>query len=262
MRNRAALHLATLGPGDLERRLYAATQAGFAAVGVSCEELQQRGDEGLQELRLSMVPVAELGALTGWMDSSRSARTLALVTADDTFELAAQLGCSVVTAWPSREPFEPLSAATQFADLCRAAKEHGVRVGLEFLGHSEYMPDLARAWEIVEGADAPNGGLVIDTFHFHVGGSALDMLEPIPGEKIHLVQVSDGPNLPRRELRDGHRLYPGSGELALEPLLAALRAKDYAGYYILELHNEEYWQEDPMVVAREGFRSMERLDLV
>jgi 4-hydroxyphenylpyruvate dioxygenase len=262
VRNRAALNLATLGPGDIERRLYAATSAGFSAVGLSCEELRQQGDEALQELRLSMVPVAELSALTGWMDSSRTARTLALVAAEGAFELAAQLGCSVVVAWPSQEPFEALGAATRFADLCRAAEKQGARVGLEFLGQSQYVADLATAWEIVESADAPNGGLVIDTFHFHVGGSTLDMLEPIPGEKILLVQVSDGPNLPRRELRESHRLYPGTGEFALEPLLAALRAKGYEGYYSLELHNEEYWQENPMIVAREGFRAMERLDLV
>jgi sugar phosphate isomerase/epimerase len=137
-----------------------------------------------------------------------------------------------------------------------------VCVGLEFLGHSPHLSDLATAWGIVEGAEAANGGLVVDTFHFHVGGSSLGMLEPVPGDKIVLVQVSDGPDLPRRELGDGHRLYPGTGEFLLEPLLAALRAKGYAGYYSLELHNEEYWLEDSAVVAREGFRCMQRLDLL
>jgi hypothetical protein len=44
--------------------------------------------------------------------------------------------------------------------------------------------------------------------------------------------------------------------------MAAVRAKGYLGHYSLELHNEEYWREDPVVVAAEGLRSMRRLDIV
>ena len=262
MRSSAALNLATLGPVDLEQKLYAAARAGFAAVGLSREEMEEAGEEGLDELQMSDLSTAEVTGCSGWMDARRTSRTLALVEAEKTFRLAAQTGAAAVVAWPTCDEFDLIVAATHFAELCRAAEPFAVHVGLEFLGHSPHVGNLGVAWEIVEGAEASNGGLVIDTFHFHQGGSSVEMLESIPAEKILLVQVSDAPPLPERELEDGHRLYPGAGTIPLEPLLAAIRAKGYGGYYSLELHNEAYWQEDPVVVAAEGLRAMRRIDIV
>jgi len=123
------------------------------------------------------------------------------------------------------------------------------------------LSQLAAAWEIIELAEAPNGGLVIDAFHFHRGGSSPEMLVPVTGDKIFLVQISDAVDLPVRDLHDRHRVYPGSGAIPLEPLLSAVRDKGYSSYYSLELHNEGYWQQDPLLVAREGFRAVSRFDL-
>jgi sugar phosphate isomerase/epimerase len=261
VRNRAALNLCTLGRTSLEKKLYAASTAGFGAVGMSQADLEAPDERGRQELRLSELPVAELGGVAGWMEPGRTARTMALMQAESVFATAAEIGAGVVIAWPSDEPVDLVAAATYFGDLCRAAEPLGVLVGLEFLGNSRTVPTLDAAWEIVEVAEAANGGLVIDTFHFLWGGSRIEMIDELPAERIYLVQVSDAPDLPRTELEDRHRLYPGAGALELEPLLAAIRGKEYRGYYSLELHNEEYWDEDPIVVAVEGFRSMRRLDL-
>ena len=261
--SRIALNFRSLGPDrTLEQKFYAASAAGFAAVGLGQVDIDRPEERARQELRLSDLAIAEIEAVTGWMQSGSTARSLALVQAEHMFETAADIDASLVLAWPSDEPVEPLAAATYFADLCRAAQPFGVRVGLECLGQSPLVQDLASAWRIVEVAEMDNGGLVIDTFHFYRGGSTVPMIESIPGEKIFLVQISDAPGLPVRELRDWHRLYPGTGAIPLESILAAVRAKGYNGYYSLELQNEEYWKEDPIIVAAEGFRSMRRLDIV
>ena len=262
MANRAALNLATLGAATLEQKFYAASAAGFAAVGLRAGDLDEPEERGREELRLSGLAVAELEAADGWMESSRTARSLAIVQAEHIFATAAEIGASLVVAWPSDEPLEALVAASYFADLCRAAEPFDVRVGLEFLGNSPTVKDLSMAWRIVEMAEMGNGGVVIDSFHFHRGGSTPEMIERIPAEKILLLQVSDTPDLPLRELEDRHRLYPGTGALALEQLLAAVRTKGYSGYYSLELQNEEYWEEDPVVVATEGLRSLRRLGIM
>ena len=261
MPDRAALDLISVPSATLEGKLYAALTAGFRAVGLLWDEMQQAGELGLRELRLSELAVAEVVGLSGWMDDNRTGRTLALVQAESAFELAAKVQCGVVIAWPSAERVDPVSAADRFRELCRVAEPFPVRVALEFLGNSGPVRDLACAWGIVEAAEAGNGGLVIDTFHFHRGASAIEMLDPVPGEKILSVQVSDCADVPRHELGDRHRVYPGSGVIALEPLLGAVRAKGYSGYYSLELDGEAYAQEDPLVVAREGLRAMRRLDI-
>jgi 2-keto-myo-inositol isomerase len=157
------------------------------------------------------------------------------------------------------EPIDDVMLADRFAELCRIAQPYRVRVGLEFVGSAEQVRDVASAWQVVENAGMPNGGIVIDTFHFYQGDSSVEMMEPIPGERVFLVQIADCLEMPRHDLRDEHRVYPGMGAIPFEPLLAALYDKRYDGYYSLELHNEGYWSEDPIVVAQDAMRAMRRL---
>jgi len=261
MSNRAALNLASLGPAPLDTKLYAASAAGFSAVGLALEEMQEAGELGSRELRLCELSVAELAGLSGWASPDRTSRMVAMAQAETAFELGAALKCSVVIAWPPMEAVDPVVAGGAFAELCRLAEPSGTRVGLEFLADAQTVRDLASAWEIVQLAEAPNGGLVIDTFHFHRSQSTIEMLEPVTGDKIFFLQLSDAVDLPARELQERHRVYPGSGVIPLEPLLAAIQGKGYSGYCSLELHNESYSQEDPLLVAREGLRAMRSLDI-
>lgn len=262
MPERAALNLVSLGPAPLETKLYATAAAGFSAAGLELDEIQSAGELGLRELRLCELSVAELMGLSGWASPDRASRMVAMARAESAFELAAKVECPVVIAWPPAGPVDLVPTASAFAEVCRLAEPSGVRVGLEFLGDSAAVKNVEAAWAILQLAEAANGGLVIDAFHFHRGGSTLEMLDPVAGDKIYSVQVSDAMDLPVRELGERHRLYPGSGAIPLEPLLAAIQGKDYSGYYSLEIQNEGYWQEDPLLVAREGLRAMRALDIL
>ncbi len=257
----ASLNLATIRPAALDRKLAAARAAGFAAVGLALDEMMEAGEDGVVEVRLQGLPVSDLVGIRGWMEADRTSRLVGLTRAEQACELAGKVGCPLLVAQPSGEEADALTAARRFAELCRLAGRLGVRVGLEFEGGRRGLATLAQAWEVVELAEADNGGLVVDAFHFYVGGSTVEMLEPVPASKLFLVQLCDAPELPRHELRDRHRLYPGGGVIGLESLLAALRANGYAGYYSLELENERYWEEEPEVVAREGMRALRKLDI-
>jgi len=261
MTSRISLSLATIGPVSLGEKLRAASAAGYRAVGLLWEEVGSHLEASAEEVRISGLLVSDISSLSGWTESDRTSRSIALARAEQAFELAANLGCSVVVARAPQGEAEMFSLARDFRDLCRLADPFQVNVGLEFVGSFRQVNDVASAREIVELAEADNGGLVIDTFHFFRGGSTLEMLEAVPGEKVFLVQVSDCMDLPRHEMENRHRVYPGTGVFPLEPLLAVLRDKGYSGYYSLELLNEEYWQESPRVVAREGLRALRRLDL-
>ena len=261
MASRISLNLATIQPAPLDEKLHAAATAGLRAVGLAWREMAEQGEAGAEAVRFSGLLVSEIASVSGWTDSDRTSRTIALARAEQAFELAANLGCSTVVASPPPGETEAFSIANDFRELCRLAEPFQIKVGLEFIGAFEQINDVASAWEIVELAEAGNGGLAIDTFDFFRGASTLDMLEAVPGEKVCLVQVSDCMELPRHEMENRHRVYPGTGVLPLESLLAIFRDKGYSGYYSLELYNEEYWQESPLVVAREGLRAMRRLDL-
>ena len=259
MSKRFSLNLATLYPADMEHKLYAAGAAGFRAVGLLLSDLVREGQAALQELRLSQLAVAEIVGVAGWADRDRATRAVAIRRAEEAFELAAKVRAALVVAEAPATPLDDVMLADRFGDLCRVAQPHGVRVGLEFSGAAAQISTLSSAWQVVEAAGMENGGLVIDTFHFYQGESSLEMLDPIPGERILLVQVADCMEMPKHELRNRHRVHPGMGAIAFEPLLAALYEKRYQGYYSLELYNEDYWLEDPIVVAKDGMRSLRHL---
>jgi 2-keto-myo-inositol isomerase len=153
------------------------------------------------------------------------------------------------------------TAAGYFREVCELAQPFAVEVALEFEGPVGESENLETAWAVVDGAEAENGGLVLDTFQFWGTESTEETLEAVPVEKLSLVQVSDSMELPRYELRDHHRVYPGAGAIPLDSILALVAGKGYHGYYSLELANEDYWAEDPVVVARDGMRALRRVQV-
>ena len=254
-----ALNLATLYPASLEQKLHATGVAGFRAVGLLSSEMLREGDAGLTELKFSQLAVAEVVGVSGWAEGDTVSYHLALGQAERVFDLADTVQASLVVANAPTGKIDLALCADRFRLLCELAKRYGVRIGLEFSGAAETVKDVASAWEVVEAAGVSNGGLVIDAFHYYKGGSRVEMLEAIPGERIFLVQLCDCMEMPKYELENRHRVYPGAGAIPLEPLLSALSEKGYRGYFSLELFNEEYWAENPLVVAKDALRSLRRL---
>lgn len=259
-----ALNLITIRNATFVRKLEVARAAGYQGVGLWVGEVEDaaRSADGLEGvsrlLREQRLAAAEMCFVGGWMYAEQGERAAALERAQRTFRLAQALGCPCVVACASGDSGDLADAARDFADLCELARPFAVKVALEFLGGAEQVKDVATAWQIVEMADAPNGGLLLDTFHFYKGGSQVEDLEPVTGDKVFLVHVNDCPELPRAELEDRHRIFPGEGVIPLEAIAAALADKGYRGFFSLELFNEEYWASDPYLVAREGMRSLQR----
>ncbi len=260
-RAKVSLNLATIRPASFDKKIQAVVRAGFPAVGLWYDEVKRWSDYERREFRMADLRVSEMVGVTGWMDLDRMTRTIALARAEEVFAAAADLYCQVVVAEPDRREADLVETAMQFAELCRLAQPSGVRVGLHFDGAAGTVKDIRTAWQVVEASECPNAGLVIDTFHYFLGGSTPDMLEPVPGDRILLVQLADCLEMPRYELKDQHRVYPGTGTIPLEPLLAALWEKGFDGYYSLELMNEDYWMEDPVLVAQDAMRTLRRLGI-
>jgi sugar phosphate isomerase/epimerase len=264
MAARRALNLITIQRAPLRRQLEVARLAGYDGVGLWVEQTAQvaRGSGGLQGIRglldeNGLVP-AELCFVGGWMYPEPGQCEPAHDRARQAFQMAQGLGCECVVACASGGSGDLEDAASDLAGLCALAREFGVKVALEFLGGAQQVKDVATAWRIVDMAGARNGGLLIDTFHFYKGGSQVADLEPIPADCIYLLHVNDCPDMPREELEDRHRSFPGTGIIPLESIAAVVVDKGYRGFFSLELFNEEYWAADPYTVAQEGIRSLKR----
>jgi len=173
--------------------------------------------------------------------------------------VAGAIDCPWIIAVPGARPagvsdLEAVEEAARELDrLGELAAPHGVRVALEFIGWQDNaVRTLGAALEVLDAAGREDLGLVIDTFHFHVGGSDLADLERVPASRLAVLHINDAEDRPLEQLTDAHRLYPGEGVLPLGPMLLRLRQVGFAGPASVELFRPEYWERDPGRVAREA----------
>ena len=149
------------------------------------------------------------------------------LASDELFDVAEAVGARSLNAVDVfGGSWSPDEAAAAFAGLCDRAAERGLLVHVEFLPWSR-IPDLATAWDLVRAADRPNGGIMLDAWHYFRSDPDGALLRSIPGASILGVQLCDAPAAAESEPLHAtlhERLLPGDGELALPTLLADLRA--------------------------------------
>ncbi len=144
--------------------------------------------------------------------------------------------------------------------LCEIAAKHDVTLGFEFLGQPDCsVPTLDLAAEIVREVGREDLGLVIDSFHFYAGGSAVEMIEALDPKLIQIFHINDAEDLPREQLEDRHRLLPGLGILPLRELVSAFRRIGYDKVASVEIFRPEYWERDPFTLARDARAATERV---
>lgn len=169
--------------------------------------------------------------------------------------VAREIGAPSIVVVPGRGPggFNRAESIGDAVDVLRAMSDVAGEVSLafEFLGKPGCaVPSLDMAVEIVEAVDRGNVGLVIDTFHFHAGGSRIEDIARVPVEKLLVVHLNGCEDRPRGELADEHRLYPGEGPMPIVAILSALRDRGYDGVASIEIFRPEYWEQNSREVAR------------
>ncbi|WP_140404452.1 sugar phosphate isomerase/epimerase family protein [Acinetobacter populi] len=115
-----------------------------------------------------------------------------------------------------------------FYTIDSMANDHGILCGLEAIPMWG-VKTIAQAWDIVNGSGSKMGGIVIDTLHFVRGNSTLEMLDKIPSNRFHNIQICDGPlNLPENKTLEDEcfsRMWPGDGEFPLIEILKYLKER-------------------------------------
>ncbi|MCX7840079.1 MAG: sugar phosphate isomerase/epimerase [Anaerolineae bacterium] len=136
----------------------------------------------------------------------------------------------------------------------------GVNLAFEFLGFPWCsVRTVAQAWEIVSALDLPTVGMVIDTCHFFAGDSTLDSIRAIDARKLAVFHINDVEPVPKEQITDAQRLFPGDGVIPLADIIAAVHSIGYDGVASVEIFRPEYWAREPGDVAREAREKMERL---
>jgi sugar phosphate isomerase/epimerase len=242
---RPPLTLSALTLWDLpfEPRVEAAAAAGFAGIGLRAEDYVAARESGLDDAAMHEVlarhgiAVTEVELLAGW--APEAGRTPAQRDKEETiFHVARTFGVDHVNA----AQFEAVPidvAAGAFAGLCRRAGD--VRVAFEFMPFGG-VPDLRSAWRMLREADPPNGGLLVDAWHWARAGTTVHDLAPVPADRIVAVQLCDVAEHPRADMREEtlhHRLPPGRGHGDVVGFVRALRAKGVDAMVSVEVMSDD-----------------------
>jgi len=185
---------------------------------------------------------------------------------DELCSIASKLGCPYVVVVPGRLPQgvtrsdvieESVSCLSQ---LSVKARSRGVGLAFEFLGQPDCsVQTLALADEIVREVALDNVGLVIDSFHFYAGGSTVESIEALDPARLFIFHINDAEDRPQEELQDRHRLLPGLGILPLKEIVTALRRIHYDRVTSVEIFRPEYWERNPLELAREARAAIENV---
>ncbi|MBL8670418.1 MAG: sugar phosphate isomerase/epimerase and 4-hydroxyphenylpyruvate domain-containing protein [Alphaproteobacteria bacterium] len=168
------------------------------------------------------------------------------------------LVCSNVTAGAA----DPDLAAEQLRELAELAAERSLRVGYEALAWGRKVRTYRDAWAIVERADHPHLGLILDSFHTLALDDDLAPMASIPGDRIAFVQIADAPRLSLDVLSWSrhYRCFPGQGALAVDRFTAAALQAGYTGPLSLEVFNDEFRASPNRPTAIDGMRSLLHLE--
>ncbi len=269
-----ALNGATTMRADLETDIKAASLAGFELIEIWASKLRHFLKSKttsdlktlLEENNLEPYSINSIEHIT-----FRNAKDYEKIKAEteEFSTIAEAIGCPYVVVVPGKLPAnatregiaeESVRVLNELADI---AEKHNVSLAFEFLGQTDCsVQTLDFCKEIVEKVNRKNIGLVIDTFHFYAGNSSFEAIETLNPEKLFIFHINDAEDLPKKELTDAHRLYPGLGILPIKEIKERFDKIGYDRMVSIEIFRPEYWNADPFEVARLAKAATEKvLDL-
>jgi sugar phosphate isomerase/epimerase len=134
------------------------------------------------------------------------------------FDAAAGLGARVIQA--IGDDGDEVRLADTYAEMCKAAAPFGLTVDLEYLAGA-MTNSLEKALRVINAADPPNGGLLVDCLHINRCGTNPEALLGVAPSLIHVFQLCDGDaraptgrEALNHEARFGRKL-PGEGTFDL-----------------------------------------------
>jgi 2-keto-myo-inositol isomerase len=267
MQNRLALHTWSLDTTPLAEALRAAKKGGWNAIELRridftrCFETGMNNAQVLDLVRESGLKVACVGTEYGLIYAKGEERSRLLKVLEETCANAVALGCDLIMTSPGQNPPGTVrEAAANFRAGGEIAKRHGVRFALEFNSQHPALNRLEVGREVVELANHPNCGLLLDAYHLERSGGGGRGFEAMPAEKIFAFQYSDvPPGAQTAAKRPTDRLPPGKGIVRWREVFQLLKEKGYPGYLSYEAPNPELWSRPPAEVAREAFEATRKL---
>lgn len=228
MTRKFALSYLTVPGVTPPEQTYLAARAGYDCVSYRLFHLNVAGEPEIdptspQILRETKRALDETGLHCFDIELMRILRSIEPRDFLPAFEAGAELGARQVicSAWTDVRNDRSF-IVERFSEICELARPFGLTVNLEFPAFSR-LASLDDCLEILELADCPNQGLLVDTLYMHFNKTPLWSLARVPSEWINFLHICDADDLVyTREAmiqiaRDA-RLYPGEGAIDFSAL--------------------------------------------
>lgn len=153
-------------------------------------------------------------------------------------------------------------AAEQLRAMAERAAARSLRLGYEALAWGTRVNRFDQAWRIVERADHPHLGLILDSFHTLALPDDWSGIADLPGERVFFVQLADAPRLDMATLMLSrhHRSLPGQGEFDVGGFTEAVLRAGYTGPLSLEIFNDAMRSAPARQTARDAMRSLQHVE--
>jgi sugar phosphate isomerase/epimerase len=193
-----------------------------------------------------------------WMSDDDAQRATGFKQMRDEMEMMAALGCARIAAPAAgvRNTPDLYKVGERYRALLELGRQTGVRPQLEIWGASVFS-HIGQAMMAIAVANDSDARILPDVYHLYRGNSGFESLKMIDGNVIEIFHMNDYPgDIPREQMEDKDRVYPGDGVAPLQQIIADLKAMNGTKILSLELFNRKYWKQDPLQVAKTGLEKM------
>jgi sugar phosphate isomerase/epimerase len=236
----------TLGVGaDFAQAIAYAKLGQFGGVDISSGDVEQLGAETIKSaLAEADLQLGACGLPVSWMGSEEDWQA-SLAALPAACKLAQSVGATRyatwVPSWNDELDWAPNFErhVTRFRPIAQIMADHGIRLGLEFLGPKtlrdghpyEFISTAAGMLDLCRAIGTGNVGLLLDAWHWYTSGGTLADLATLTNADIVYVHINDAPEgIALDEQLDNVRRLPGeTGVIDLTGFLQALRAANYDG---------------------------------
>lgn len=243
-----------------------AAAAGYGAVEPWIGEIEKYRDGGgsLADLKKRLsdkgLKVASAIGFAQWIIDDDAVRRKGLEHAKRDMDLVAAIGGEMIAAPPmgyqEKTGLNLDAAAARYAELVNVGRDAGVLPQLEVWGFSKTLNKLGEALYIAGESGCADAGFLLDIYHLHKGGSGYDTLPLLNGNAVRVFHVNDFPAMPREQLTDADRVYPGDGVAPVRQVLQTLADIGANAFLSVELFNKDYWSQDPLTVCKTALEKL------
>ena len=184
-----------------------------------------------------------------------------LERAERKFDLMQALGVPMVLVCSNTSPLaldDAERSAAQLRELAERAARRNLRIGYEALAWGRHVNLYGQAWGIVQQADHPHLGLILDSFHTLSLNDDPAGIAAIPGNKIFFLQMADAPRLAMDVLQWARhfRNFPGQGQFDMDNFFEQVLRAGYTGPLSLEIFNDVFRETPNRRTATDAMRSL------